>query len=378
MTDSQIDWERLGRFHDAALISALKSLLASGGPFKVSADTLASETSRSEEEAENLLQSISPPLTPESLLRCPNCGFVLSNEESQAGTCSNCHQQFVEYGGVQTKKVFVFDAPRTRDVAWVLALHGMNTRGAWQEEFNWRVSTAYGRSVPVAIYKYGLVRPGAIWRPSLNRKVNKLIAKIQVLAGDAGGNGFAGRPDIVAHSLGTWLIGHALLQCPSLKVGHVILTGSILRPDFDWGTLLARGQVEAVLNHYGSRDFWSGISQFLIPDSGPSGRRGFNPGSHITQVCAPDFGHSDFFTLENLPRVFTTVWQPFLTDQITISAGAETETLRWLPPIWPFRGTLLPLLLLALYWVILASVACSCLLGIFVGYHWVHAIRLGG
>src|SRR5579863_4112407 len=251
MTHSQIDWERLERSHDAALIEALKSLFASGGPFEVSADTLASETNRSEEEAENLLRSVSP-LKPKSVLQCPNCRFVLSNEEAQAETCANCHQQFVEYGGVRTKKVFVFDAPRTRDVAWVLALHGMNTRGAWQEEFNWRVSTAYGRSVPVAIYKYGLVRPGAIWRPSLDRKVNKLIAKIQVLAGDAGGNGFAGRPDIVAHSLGTWLIGHALQQYPSLKVGRVILTGSILRPDFDWGKLLVRGQVEAVLNHYGS------------------------------------------------------------------------------------------------------------------------------
>jgi len=372
MTHSQIDWERLERSHDAALIEALKSLFASGGPFEVSADTLASETNRSEEEAENLLRSVSP-LKPKSVLQCPNCRFVLSNEEAQAETCANCHQQFVEYGGVRTKKVFVFDAPRTRDVAWVLALHGMNTRGAWQEEFNWRVSTAYGRSVPVAIYKYGLVRPGAIWRPSLDRKVNKLIAKIQVLAGDAGGNGFAGRPDIVAHSLGTWLIGHALQQYPSLKVGRVILTGSILRPDFDWGKLLVRGQVEAVLNHYGSRDSLSGIAQLFIPDSGPSGKRGFNPGPDITQVCAPQFGHSDFFTRENLPNVFSAVWQPFLNDQISIGAAAETETPKWFPTIWPFRATLLPLMLLVLYWAILAGLACSCLLGIFASYRWLHS-----
>jgi serine/threonine-protein kinase len=60
------------------------------------------------------------------------------------------------------------------------------------------------------------------------------------------------RPDIIAHSFGTWLVGHALESNPDIQVGRVVLTGSILRPDFNWKEHMPSGQVEAVLNHYGN------------------------------------------------------------------------------------------------------------------------------
>jgi len=291
----------------------------------------------------------------------------LTDDETQSEACPNCHQQYAEYGGVQATDTFLYQEARSRDVAWVLALHGMNTRGPWQEEFNWRVSTAYGRSVPVAIYKYGRVRPGAIWLPSLHHKVKQLVTRIQTLNGDTRENGFDGPPDVIAHSLGTWLIGHALQWNPSIRVGRVILTGSILRPNFDWDQLLARGQVEAVLNHYGSRDFWAGIAHFVIPDSGPSGRRGFDAAADVTQVCAEGFGHSDFFTTKNLKTVFDTVWRPFLTGQISADISASTGSTGWLPWPWIFRATLVPIFLLVIYWIIVVTLVCSCFFGIYEG-----------
>lgn len=370
MTLPQIDWNVLGQKHAAPLIEAVKSLFAQGGPFEISAETLTSQTSRPAEEAEALLDALCPPLKKMAVLSCPNCNSILSDDESRLETCPSCHEEYTEHRGVQVSQTFAYEAARSRDVVWVLALHGMNTRGAWQEEFNWRVSTAYGRSVPVAIYKYGLVTSGAIWRPSLRRMVTRLESRIHALLGDAEGNGFTGRPDVIAHSLGTWLIGHALQRNPFLKVGRVILTGSILRPDFDWGTLLARGQVEAVLNHYGSSDFWAGIAHFFIPDSGPSGRIGFNNSADITQACAEGFGHSDFFTSRNLGTVFEETWRPFLIGQTTIDIAAATGTSAWLPMPWIFRATLIPLFLLAICWASAAALLFSCALGIYEACRW--------
>jgi hypothetical protein len=366
----RIDWEGLQRQYATDLVDIIRSLFSNGGPFVISAETMASQTSRPEAEAEKLLDVLCPPLTRISVLSCPNCKVVLGEDEAQLELCPECHQQHAEHGGVQVGLTFAYHADRTRDVIWVLALHGMNTRGQWQEEFNWRVSRTYSRSVPVAIYKYGLVRPGAIWRPSLRLKTERLIAKIQALQGDSDENGFASPPDVIAHSLGTWLIGHALQSNPSLTVGRIILTGSILRPDFDWAGLVARGQVEAVLNHYGTRDFWAGVAHFVIPDSGPSGKHGFNGEAGITQVAAEGFGHSDFFSPKNLTRVFSTVWQPFLTGRIDIESAAAGAYIPWRPTLWIFRATILPFIFLAVYWACVVILGCSCLFGLYAGYHW--------
>jgi hypothetical protein len=113
----------------------------------------------------------------------------------------------------------------------------------------------------------------------------------------------------------------------------VILLGSILRPDFDWGRLIRRKQVEAVLNHHGTKDFPVRITQRFIPCSGPSGRRGFDDPAVLNHP-AEGFGHSQFFRRDTLPRMFTDVWAPFLT--------APTGTLSELPGLSAPRATWRP------------------------------------
>jgi len=163
------------------------------------------------------------------------------------------------------------------------------------------------------------------------------------LCGETAGSGFGRIPDVIAHSFGTWLLGHALTRNPNLKVGRVILTGCILRPDFDWAALISRGQVQAVLCHVASRDGWASVAHYIIPDSGPSGVRGFNDRTNIGHAVLKDGAHSDFFLDEQMPKLFHDVWQPFLTA----SPGSPVRTDSTLPPAsWmqaclPFRATLL-------------------------------------
>ena len=367
MSSPQITWGQLSNKHSPDLVEAAKRLFSEGGPFEVSAAEIAAGTSRSEEEAEELLLELSPPLRKVRAYSCQDCHTELTDEERFSERCPSCDKPYSETGEPREFTRFAYDVPRSRDVIWALAVHGMNSRGAWQEEFNWRMSTSYPRSVPVAIYKYGLVRPSAVWRPSLRRLREDVVAKVKGLSGDTEKGGFVGKPDVIAHSLGTWLIGHALQAHPSMKVGRVILTGSILRPDFDWDSLIAKGQVEAVLNHYGAEDFWAGIAHFLIPDSGPSGKRGFNSAINVTQICERDFGHSDFFQPQNLGRMFENVWRPFLSDQLDLELAASVEPADWHPAFWILRATVVPVLLLTLYWIIIVMLAVSCLAGFYGG-----------
>jgi hypothetical protein len=68
-----------------------------------------------------------------------------------------------------------------------------------------------------------------------------------------------------------------------------------MRSTVRWARLIERGQAEAVLNHFGAKDFWARIAHDVIPDSGPSGRDGFNANPRIVQKRADGFGHSDLF-----------------------------------------------------------------------------------
>jgi len=317
-------WSDLKTRHPEALVRELRSFAERGGPFRLTALDLAAPTQEDAEDAHALLRDplLADWLLEETELTCPEGGEELSPEEAAETVCPNHPEIDFSETPVEKTTFFVHDAPPTRDVRWVLALHGMNTRGPWQEELNWRVSMTYGRMVPVAIYKYGRVWSGAVFRSRQHRIMEELIARIRRLAGETSASGFGDRPDVIAHSFGTWLLGHALVSDPDLRVGRVILLGSILRPDFDWSRLIRRKQVEAVLNHHGTKDGWVRIAQRFIPCSGPSGRRGFDDPAVLNRP-AEGFGHSQFFEEDVLPGLFEEVWGPFLT--------AAPETLPELP-----------------------------------------------
>jgi pimeloyl-ACP methyl ester carboxylesterase len=350
-------WGALKEQFPVGLVDAVQRLFNRGGTFETSARELCAELNCGEGVATQLLEALTPPLDARTVVICRGCGAELPDVGRPLLRCCVCDRNLTEVGGTEQRRTFLFIAPRTRDVSWVLALHGMNTRGGWQEEFNWRVATAYKRSVPVAIYKYGIVRPGVLSQWYLRRLEERVVERIETLQGRSEAQGFQGPPDVIAHSLGTWLIGHALQHHPTLKIGRLLLTGSILRPDFDWQSLRSNGQVQAVLNHYGTKDVWAAIAHYVIPDSGPSGRIGFLQDAPVIQVEAEGFRHSDYFDEQHLPEVFEQTWRPFLTRPAgELSAMSTGPTRNWSSAFWPFRATVLPVLLLILWWLTLLLV----------------------
>jgi len=311
-------WESIRPTFPKDLIKILSERFERGETFELTVDEFVSSADHSEEQARNLLEILANHEFLEKGQRYV-CACTrderLTPEEAAEPVCARCGDAFKdkERGATTVTETYFSKGTPTRDVRWVLALHGMNTRGPWQEDFNWMLSRAYGYSVPVAIYKYGVVRPGAILRFRQRQLTKRLLQRIKRLSGESSGSGFGGVPDVIAHSFGTWLIGHALESDRTLRLGRIILIGCILRPDFNWGSLLDQGQVDAVLCHYSTGDFWARIAHYVIPDSGPSGRRGFNDRDVVAHFETKDLPHSGYFDQRKMDEFYKSVWQPFLT-----------------------------------------------------------------
>ncbi|MFC2078934.1 hypothetical protein ACFLSZ_03030 [Candidatus Bipolaricaulota bacterium] len=260
---------------------------------------------------------------------CGNCEYVLSEDEVAEDSCPECHAEFLNPEAVHGEVIYIRNLPPTRSVDWLIAIHGMNTKGAWQEAFNWLMATTWGKAVPVAIYKYGIIRIGVLLPWRRRKFLRDLRRKLVAFQKEVREQGFYGNPDLLAHSFGTWLTGHLLqneLKRPEgerLKFGRIILAACILRPDYRWDCIKNAGLVEDVLNHVGAKDRIVPLAQFTIGDSGPSGRRGFN-GTEVINCRTDVYGHSSFFRhpkgnvaespdQSNLEHSYEAYWRPFLT-----------------------------------------------------------------
>lgn len=363
------EWDDLRARFAGDCLEFVRERLARDGLVEFTVAELAGVGSCTQEESTALLERLVELEAAERiemmLIQCRRCGEELSQEEARGDACPHCSEELGEPDSLVVAAVYRRQQEPGRSVPWVLVVHGMNARGAWQEELSWLVATTYGRSVPVFIYKYGIVRPGALLKWRQRSLARDLASRLERLAGERGDSTLGPCPDVLAHSFGTWLLGRALARNPGLSVGRIILMGCILRPDFAWKLLVERGQVEAVLNHYGGRDLWARIAHYLIPDSGPSGAGGFNPAAGTLERRELGFGHSSFFRPHEMRAAYEEVWRPFLqlplirVREITAAPGRAL----WKQAPWPVRATLPRLVLLSAVSALAVALAASVFLG---------------
>jgi hypothetical protein len=109
------------------------------------------------------------------------------------------------------------------------------------------------------------------------------------------------------------------LRYPYLRFNKVLLCGSILPEDFPWDVLIDRGQVQAVRNEYGARDFWTRMAQIFVPGTGTSGLRGFSRTHERLEQEKFDFSHSEYFARGHMEER----WLPFLKRRTSFITPRE-------------------------------------------------------
>ncbi|SEH40540.1 hypothetical protein [Tardiphaga sp. OK245] len=177
----------------------------------------------------------------------------------------------------------------------IITVHGIRTFGQWQNRLRTLIKKE-NSNAEVLTYRYGYFSVVAFIIPifrwfaiiSFRRRFRQLIAS---------------HPDapisIVAHSFGTHIVSHALksMRTDDLPIiPALILAGSVLRSNFDFGSLLASKKLKRIVNDCGTNDNVLLLSQLLVLFTGMAGRVGFY-GLSGDQFINRFFrgGHSHYF-----------------------------------------------------------------------------------
>ncbi len=382
MNQNQPDWSELSCRYPLGLIREIRNYFESYEPFQVDSGSLQRQIDCELSTIEDLLEEFfnSGCLLRSDQWQCQYCEKDLTKEQAELPECPYCNGEFKE-GGTMIRHYYIYsrEGQRGRDVKWVLTLHGINTRGSWQEEFSWRLAKLYGYSVPVAIYKYGNIKLSP-FIPTLQQfYLKKLIKKIKNLYSETEAEEYGTRPDVIAHSFGSWLIAEALKQEKDLHIGRLILVGSIVRPDFNWSELIDSKQVEAVMCHYSKKDYPARFAHYFIPKSGPSGYLGFNDQTQVIHKQETQFGHSDYFDCQRLGSIMENIWKPFLTcpsnNLSELFNNAETGHIDWIPTRWSYVTRILKIPLFLAAFVLSWAVPLGFIIFLGLGYLGIRLIR---
>lgn len=171
----------------------------------------------------------------------------------------------------------------------VFILHGIRDLGRWSASFEpillreFRRQNGEDATLAIASVRYGFFGMGPfILRMDRQRYVRWFMDQYtETLARYPN----VKRVDFVGHSNGTYLLADALRRYHAMKIDRVVFAGSVVRRDFDWEPLVARGQVGFVRNYVASDDwvvalfprfFEQRFLRFLGNDIGSAGFNGFD------------------------------------------------------------------------------------------------------
>jgi pimeloyl-ACP methyl ester carboxylesterase len=147
-----------------------------------------------------------------------------------------------------------------------------------------------------------------------------------------------GRPHVVAHSLGTYLIGSVLRKFPDIHLGNVVLVSSVLPRAYPWRSLLTTRPycVLKVRNEFGTADCVTklvGKLQWLVRDLGPSGAVGFD--DDPTVVHTSPSPEADCVLCRGVPVKLHNVPLKEYAHSTVFLGDLHARKL-WLPFLWGF------------------------------------------
>ena len=214
----------------------------------------------------------------------------------------------------------------------VVTIHGIRTRGEWQKRITPYLAK-YGL-VPYHIDYgfFGLVAFLVPW--TREARFKRIRDELRILAERSG----AKRMSVIAHSFGTWVAMETLVREEgTVHFDRVVLTGSIVHPDFDWERVMTRKHwVNVVRNERTSSDwavslcdFYSSfLGRFSGFRAGKSGVAGFTRQPRGLLDYETGGGHSEVHHGLKFEQWARFIAYPFLGHEMADSIRRRLSSLR--------------------------------------------------
>jgi pimeloyl-ACP methyl ester carboxylesterase len=200
----------------------------------------------------------------------------------------------------------------------ILLLHGIRTHAWWQGQVKPLLEAATGATViPLKYGRFDLLR---FWCPfGMCRRgpIDRLHHEIR--------DTLAGYKDhevsIIAHSYGTYAISRILLEYGDIRMGRLILCGSVIPNDFPWSRMASQFATQpmrdGVVNDCGTKDIWPVLAKSTSWGFGSSGTYGFGSAQVTDRFHA--LPHSGYFDTKFVKKF----WSPFMADGTIVPSAVE-------------------------------------------------------
>jgi WD40 repeat protein len=224
----------------------------------------------------------------------------------------------------------------------VITVHGIRTFGDWQTRLK-KLLRAANPELIVENYGYGYFNALAFIIPFFRwRAVRDFQCRLRDLLHQHSDANIS----IVAHSFGTHIVSWGLKGLETHEMPYVrvlILSGSVLKSNFDWNLLLKTKRIGCVINDCGINDGILILSQLFVLFTGMAGRIGFY-GFTNERLLNRFFvgGHSHYFQPAGAdPDAFMREWW---VPQLAYSRPAEEHDARRAKgPLQGFAYSILPM-----------------------------------
>lgn len=192
----------------------------------------------------------------------------------------------------------------------VFSVHGVESVSEWQLRITPELSGIHGLiHVP---YSYGQFKFWRVLRKSARQaEIDRFYAELSRFQQAHP----TIRPSVIAHSFGTYILAQTLVTYPAVDLDRIILCGSIIDRNYDWGSLLKTGRVRRIRNEVAGKDgvvglFRCRVMRLVVPFTGASGVDAFSASlDELEQPKFAHFNHSSHFIAAAHCRRY---WIPFL------------------------------------------------------------------
>ena len=200
----------------------------------------------------------------------------------------------------------------------IITVHGIRDNGLWQQEIR---DTLVKHNFIVSATNYGqfdLLRFLIPIKYFRRRAAAKILHQVRIVTHQNPNS----KISVIAHSFGTYIVGHIIKENFDVKFNRIIFCGSVLPYDFPFENCLGRFTPD-ILNEVGIKDIWPAFAESITAGYGSAGTFGFNRA--LVYDRWHNGAHHGYFLRKEFCKKY---WLPFLKDGTKVRDSPQPREAR--------------------------------------------------